>query len=344
MLRKFVSWRLLGAAALGLWLSATGASAAELDYFDLNDTAVATDDQTAQVGFLQDLACGTGIGCSDSCGGCGDACCGTGCCDTGCGPILPELLFSPMTNPLFFEDPRTLTEIRGIFITHKVPQDALGGRVNLMAVQLRAAVNDRLSIVASKDGYFTSTNPLIDDGWADVGLGLKYQLLADPCCGQLLSAGFAYELPVGSPRTAQGNGDGEFHIYLTGGTRIGSRGHWLSASGFRLPVDGDAESTVWYWSNHFDTQIRKGVYAFTEFNWYHWAGAGTNAGLNGIEGLDVFNFGSTGVAGNDIVTGAFGLKLKPNRKTEIGVAWEVPLTDRRDIIDNRLTADLILRY
>ncbi len=62
------------------------------------------------------------------------------------------------------------------------------------------------------------------------------------------------------------------------------------------------------------------------------------------EGGDLFNFGSTGVAGNDIVTGAFGMKYKPCKNTEVGVAWEAPLTDRRDVLDNRLTFDFILRY
>jgi hypothetical protein len=50
------------------------------------------------------------------------------------------------------------------------------------------------------------------------------------------------------------------------------------------------------------------------------------------------------VAGTNIVTGAFGLKYKPSQNVEIGVCWEVPLTVRRDILDNRITADLILRY
>ena len=82
-----------------------------------------------------------------------------------------------------------------------------------------------------------------------------------------------------------------------------------------------------------------------EFNWFHWTDGGDDTlGLTGVEGLDAFNFGSGNVNGNDIVTGAFGAKYKPSPKYEIGVAYEVPLTDRRDIIENRLTVDLILRY
>ena len=71
--------------------------------------------------------------------------------------------------------------------------------------------------------------------------------------------------------------------------------------------------------------------------------AGEN-GIPGVEGGDLFNFGSTGVAGNDIVTGAIGAKAKPRPWTEVGIAWEFPLTDRRDVLDNRLTADWIIRY
>lgn len=86
-----------------------------------------------------------------------------------------------------------------------------------------------------------------------------------------------------------------------------------------------------------------GLYTLIEVNWFHWFESGNN-GIPGVEGGDLFNFGSSGVAGNDIVTGAFGLKFKPQRDTEIGVAWEVPLTERRDVMENRLTVDFIRRF
>ena len=63
-----------------------------------------------------------------------------------------------------------------------------------------------------------------------------------------------------------------------------------------------------------------------------------------MEGLDLFNLGSRGVDNNDIVTGALGIKYKPSSNVELGFAWEVPLTDRRDILDDRFTMDVIFRY
>ncbi len=296
--------------------------------------------------------------CGDDC--CGDDCCGDGCCDgvgcgSGCGGKRLCGLFkpsdhcfddfiSPMTNPVFFEDPRVLTEARAFFLNHHVPRAAAGGDAQVYAVQLRAALTDRLSLVASKDGFIVSNNPLFDDGWGDVGAGLKYLLMADPQNQRLLSAGLSYEMPVGSTRSLQGRGDGEFYFYLTGGMEIFDYGHWLSSMGFRLPVDGDETSDMWWWSNHWDYQIFDKWYVLTEINWFTWIGAGTQTALPGVEGGDLFNFGSVGVAGNDIVTQAIGIKYKRNRHRELGIAFEVPLTDRRDILENRLTVDWIFRY
>jgi hypothetical protein len=89
--------------------------------------------------------------------------------------------------------------------------------------------------------------------------------------------------------------------------------------------------------------VGRGWYALMEYNWYHYLESGGN-GIPGVEGGDLFNFGSTDVAGNDIVTGAFGAKFKPDCHTEIGVAWELPLTERRDVLESRLTFDYIYRY
>jgi hypothetical protein len=244
---------------------------------------------------------------------------------------------------VFFEDPRNLTEARLIFLNHKVPLNAGGGDIQVYAMQVRAALTDRLSLIATKDGYIVSDNAVVDDGWADISAGFKYVLYSDPASQQLASAGVVYEIPTGTPDARQGNGDGTFDLFLTGGAAIGERSHWIGAGGFVLPADDNAESTWCYVSNHFDYEFYERWYSLVEVNWYHWLESGNN-GIPGVEGGDLFNFGSTGVAGNNIVTGAFGVKFKPSRNQELGVAWELPLTERRDVLENRLTFDWILRY
>jgi hypothetical protein len=39
-----------------------------------------------------------------------------------------------------------------------------------------------------------------------------------------------------------------------------------------------------------------------------------------------------------------GGKLKPSRNTELGIAYEFPLTERKGLLEDRLTVDLIFRY
>ena len=252
---------------------------------------------------------------------------------------------SPMTNPVFFEDPRTLTEARVIFAHHNIPAAiAGGGDVQLYAMQVRLALTERLSFIATKDGYIVSSNPVIRDGWADIAAGLKYNLIRDVARQRLLSVGATFELPVGSPRAFQGNGDGEFNLFYSGARRMWENFNWISGGGIRIPSDDDAESSSTYMSQHFDVRMTERTYLLTEVNWFHWYDSGANALLNTVEGHDLFNFGSTNVDGNDLVTMAFGGKLKPNRNSELGIAYEVPVSGRQDVTTNRLTVDMILRY
>jgi hypothetical protein len=274
--------------------------------------------------------------------GCGDGCSLTGLIKKSDHSF--DDFISPMTNPLFFEDPRTLTEARLIFANHRVPGGLGGGSAQLYAMQLRAAINEDVSIIATKDGYIVSDTPLLNDGWADISAGLKVNVYKDACSQTLLSVGGTFEAPFGTPKARQGNGDGEFHMFTSGGTTILEDYHLLSGLGLRLPVDQNAESTSMYWSNHIDRKIGDSkFYLLGECNWYHWLSNGGALPVN-FEGIDLVNLGSTGVDGNDLVTAAFGVKYKPSGNMEIGVAWEAPVSDRRDIMDDRLTVDWILRY
>lgn len=257
---------------------------------------------------------------------------------------------SPVTNPLFFEDPRTLTEIRPIFASHFIPSNNpvfQGGNVQYFATQARIALTENLSIIATKDGYIwiEGENDAIPDtdGWADVAAGLKLNLFKDADSQMLLSAGLTYEMDAGEHKVFQGRGDGEFHIFATGGAEVFSRGHWLTASGFRIPTDRDDRSQMWYWSNHWDYEVVDTWYGLFELNWFHWMNSGRALPVS-FEGGDLFNLGSTSVTGNDIVTAGIGAKKRFGQMHEIGVGYEVPVTERKDLLQSRIYVDLILRY
>lgn len=257
---------------------------------------------------------------------------------------------SPMINFVYFEDPRTLTELRPIFLNHNVPSALGGGSIQLYAAEFRLALTERLSLIAVKDGYIVDKtggvlDTLLDDGWASVTAGLKYNLIRDVCHGTLLSIGATYELPIGSRQALQDVGDGEFHLFATGGQRLlDGNAHLMSAFGFRLPVDNNVQTTAVHWSNHVDVRLTEWMYLLTEVAWWHWTDD-ADAGLPlGVAGQDLFNLSANNVDGNDLVTQNVGLKFKPRRSIEAGIAYEFPLTSFQDVIDDRFQAEVIFRY
>jgi hypothetical protein len=262
---------------------------------------------------------------------------------------------SPMINFVYFEDPRNVTELRPIFVSHDVPNTIgtgipAGGSIQLFAMQFRIALTDRLSLIAVKDGYiFDHTDgaldTLLNDGWADVTAGLKYNLIRDTTCGRLASVGMTYEIPMGSEDALQSLGDGEFHAFATGGQRLlDGNAHLLSNVGYRFPVNDFVQTSAIHWSNHLDVKLTDRVYAVTEAAWWHWTNSADSGLALGVAGQDLFNLSSTNVAGNDLVTQNVGLKFKANRNIESGIAYEFPLTGFQDVIEDRIQLDLILRY
>ena len=262
---------------------------------------------------------------------------------------------SPMSNLVFFEDPRTLTEFRPIYINHSVPSVigngvTAGGDIQLYAAQFRIALTEKLSLIAVKDGFIIddtsgALDTLLADGWADVSAGFKYNVIRDPHKGRLASVGATYELPIGSTRALQDIGDGEFHFFATGGQRLmDGDAHILSSIGYRLPLDGAVQSSAIHWSNHFDVRLTEKLYLFTEVVWSHWTDDAAAGAPLGVGGQDLFNLSVNNIAGNDLVTQNVGMRWKPCGNCETGIAYELPVTTFKDVLDNRLTVDLIFRY
>jgi hypothetical protein len=253
---------------------------------------------------------------------------------------------SPQTNPIFFEDPRSLTEARFLYLRNSVAS-GLGapGDFDYFGVQLRAAITHRVSLITTKAGFFCMGSDLDpDDGWANTNAGLKVGLWADAQRQQLLSLGALYEIPSGSGQALQGMGNGELAMFLTGGSQLGPRGNVLSAAGVRMPVNQSDAAKILYWSSHVDHALgATRVYAVGEMNWYHYFGSG-DLPSGDAAGLDLFNFGNANAAGLEVITSAFGLRYKPLPTVEMGIVYELPMTEKKDILNNRLSADWITRY
>ncbi len=255
----------------------------------------------------------------------------------------------PISNPVLSKDPRALTEARALFLTDSIPHDHPlgGGDFQVYGLQVRVALTDRLSFIADKDGV-ASIHPGVgksETGALDIAAGLKYAFIRDVENQFLVDGGFMFEPQTGESNVFQGQGTGLFTLFLTGGKEFGDCYHILGNTGYQLPVDRSQNSSFFYTSLHLDKQMFGWLYPLVELNWFHWTGSGDRGLPSALgEGDGLINFGTSGVAGNDLVTVAVGLKAILNRHMDIGVAYETPISTRQDLIENRVLAELIFRY
>jgi hypothetical protein len=256
-----------------------------------------------------------------------------------------DRFISPISNPFFFEDPRSLTEVRGIFIENALPRETSGGDFQLYAGQIRGRVTDRVSIIAPRLGYLNvnQAGGGSPNGFLSAPVGFKFNFIRDTERQFLVSGGLTYFIK-GSSSAFSNFGDGDYHLYLSAGKQLFDRAHWISGSGFRLPGDTNWGTQFWYWSNQWDYELVDGIYGLIGLNWFHWMrSAGLNSGSS-VTALDIINIPVQGVAGTNVVTAIVGTKWKPSPHCEVGAGFEFPLTERTDILKNRLYIDFIVRY
>ncbi len=166
----------------------------------------------------------------------------------------------PISNPTLFDLAIPRTQLHSIFIYNNMPdmfdivggQVPLGGDYQVYALQFEYALTDRLSLNATKDGYivFDPVSTLSDtEGFANVALGPKYAWLLKPEKGLASNVQLIYEIPMGNREAWQGEGDGVF-IPSVSTLKMAGRFQFSNQFGFKLPIDGDTESTMFYTSAH----------------------------------------------------------------------------------------------
>jgi hypothetical protein len=198
-----------------------------------------------------------------ACDSCGDACgCGSLC---GCGqPFMSDHAFDgfiePISNPIWFMDPRSRTRARFVFVNHEIPASSILGRGDLQiyALQVSVAINERLSFIANKDGYNTlqaAGLPSSASGHGDIATGLQYVFIRDTCNQFIVSGGLIAEWSQGSSSVFQGNDDGTWNSYLTAGKELDEKTHAIATVGWHLPANGNKESESVWSSFHLDRQI-----------------------------------------------------------------------------------------
>ena len=270
---------------------------------------------------------------------------------------------SPVGNPIYFEDPRITTEARPVFMEHYLPRTfnfynggpgvALGGSVQVYALQLRYALTDRLAIIATKDGYieFQPNHTLPHHyGFADLAAGLKYALIDDRDNQFILTPGFTVTLPTGSTEVFQGHGTGVENIFVSAEKGF-DKFHLTGNLGAIIPNDFDHQTAQLHYSLQADYFLGQYFIPFLVANGYTVLSDGKNQGsqsLNAVplntEGYDLINFGSADAGGTTELTFGGGFRSKLTRNLDFGVAVEGGIVKPVGIFDSRVTVDFIWRF
>lgn len=273
----------------------------------------------------------------------------------------------PISNPTLFDLALPGNNVHPIFIYHGLPNRVntilgdlpVDGDVEVYALQFEIAFNDRLSIVATKDGYvdFNADETLSEEaGFANLGVGLKYAFILDEASRTALSGTMTFELPTGNSDVFQGEGDGAVNLIING-LKLINDWQFAGSIGTQIPFS-DEQSTMAFLSAHASYDVCQYFIPLVELNWFHVLDAGDGSGnfpsqVGGLvpaivefEGGDVFNLGAVNSTGNrDFVTAAFGFRSRITDSVNVGAAYEIPLTNEEDsVMDQRVTVDLIWNF
>jgi hypothetical protein len=258
---------------------------------------------------------------------------------------------SPMSNATYFEDPRSLTELRFIGTYQKAPSDNVlldGGNIFDFNLQGRISINDNWSLVLHRLGIANvspGSNTLGGysggTGITDIMMGAKYTFLRDTRSESLLAAGFSFDIPVGSSSVLAGSGSG-ITPYLSYGQGFLDNWHFLATTGYRIGLSSGS-SDFFYLSAHLDYGFFKRFYPLVEVNWYHYTANGNRQPVD-FEGGDLFNIGAMNVSGKDLVTIALGFRFKISESCQTGIIYELPVVGTNMMEKYRIALDLIFRY
>jgi hypothetical protein len=270
-----------------------------------------------------------------------------------------DSFISPVSNPFLFEDPRSLTEVRPIFMYQSAPSKNWvfrGGNAEFFGLQARVALTEQFSIVMNKLGFVglqPNGNDLTDDfrnrvGFAEIDIGPKFTFLRNDHTGTLGAFGLTFQIPAGDHNVFQDTGSLSLVPYFSFGQSFWHTcyGNFnaLGTAGYSFATD-DKRSEYLFLSLHLDYDVANlhRIYPLIEMNWFHYTRAGTATNL-GFEGEDLVNFGSQGVSGHDFASLAVGARYKFCEWWQVGTTVEWPITGAKDINNFRWTLDMIFRY
>lgn len=274
----------------------------------------------------------------------------------------------PISNPTLFDLALPGTNVHPIFIYQNLPGHVnttigdvpMGGDFQVYALQFEIALNERLSIVATKDGY-VDLNPegalwAEENGFANIAAGLKYAFYYDPANTAVVSGTATFEIPMGNHNVFQGEGDGAVNLIVSG-LKLWDKFQLAAGAGVHLELDDQLAHTSFV-SAHASYEVHPLFIPLVELNWHHVLSPGDGnpnfgkqalglvPGVATFEGADLLNFGASNASQNrDLITAAMGFRSRVSDSVDLGFAYEIPLTnEHKSILEDRFTVDLVWKF
>lgn len=241
----------------------------------------------------------------------------------------------PLTAPFLNEDALITTDVRGWFIYHELGE--LEGSLDVYAVQLRVAVTNNLQVLAYKDGYsnFSDDNSNLglvtdtEDGWNDLGLGVKLALFQDVGSQFFVSVGAGYEFGVGDDQVLQDTDEYRFWVSANKGfgeLHFGATANYIVADRSTEGLLGNTDLFTVHF--HADYYVCKWFSPVLELNGYFAPDASGSENLP-VSGVDVVSV--NGGDDNDTITYALGFEARPlDESLGLRVAYETQLNNYED--------------
>lgn len=254
----------------------------------------------------------------------------------------------PIGSPLYFEDPFINSDVRMIYLYHKFPGDIAlrGGDLNVYAVQIRIALTERLSFIATGDGYSHLESPVINDasGWNDLAAGVKYAAYVDHENDFLVTTGLTWRMSNGTGDTLQGNVD-ELRPFVSAYKKW-DKFHFMANVAGRIAMDEHQGNHILNWDLHGSYEIIENVFfPLVEIHGVHYLSDADRLPFD-IGGLDYSNIGSNNVAGHAAFWAGFGGRVNITDNLSWGAVFEVPLQDpsNNDLFEYRFTTNFAITF
>ena len=172
---------------------------------------------------------------------------------------------------------------------------------------------------------------------------MKYALILDKEHDFILTPGLKIELPTGNKKVFQGNGKGEWDIFLSSSKGFGAV-RVMGSAGVRAPNDMDAETAQAHYSLQLDYEVSRYFVPFVTINAFTVLNNGKGALPLNSEGFDLINFGSPNAKGQTQAAVGGGFRSRVVKWGDLGFAYEHGIGGPRGLYDDRFTVDFVIRF